>query len=1018
MIRALKLCRWCLPILAMQLAFPSAHALDPNRMMSQYVRERWNAGKGLPSGHVLAIAQTADGYLWIGTDNGLVRFDGFSFQAVSFFPVGLPSNSPVLGLITDAEGSLVVRLAGAVVFLKSNGKFESLSSEIGLTASYVTVIWKEANGGVLFSDLVSGTVRFDGKRVEVLARPSRLPGAPLVTSLAETPDGKIWMGTLGAGLFYVAQGQVTRVTAGLPERKINCLLSEANNELWVGTDAGLFHWNGKAPSRSALPTRRDGLQVLTMLRDRESNIWVGTSRGLLRANAKGVSFSDETALGTSGAVNALFEDREGNLWVGGTNGLERIRNSAFVTYSKTAGLPSERNGPIYADAENRIWSASTDGGLYWLGSGRLETVREAGLAKDEVYSITGQNADIWVGRQHGGLTNLHYRGAALSSHTYTQRDGLAQNSVYAVYQSSDGAVWAGTLSGGASRFKDGRFTTYTAASGLASNTINSILETRDKTMWFATSNGLSSWFRGQWKTITMAGGLPSTAVNCLFEDSAAILWAGTSEGLAFLSSGHVQVPDNVPELLHGQVFGIAEDRNGWFWIATANHVLAVRRDKLIAGRVGASDLREFGSEDGLFSNEGVKRNNSVILDSSGRIWFSLSRGLSVTDPSHLAADSAPAIAHVAGISADGSPLDGRDFVRVPASRKRITIAYTGLSLAAPERVRFRYFLEGFDRAWSEPVANREAVYTNLNAGRYRFRLVASNSDGAWNGAETSIPFEIEPVFWKTWWFGLSSVAVFLGLLWTLHKRHFRQLQHQFNVVLEARVDERTRIARELHDTLLQSLHGLMFQYQAARNMLPQRTDEAIQTLDGAISATEQAIAEGRSAINDLRTDAVRNGDLGESLRAAALELADSKHLGSPAPAFQMIVEGERKTLPQVVHDEVYRIAHELLRNAFQHAHADRIEVEIRYNEQSLRLRIRDNGNGIDPKVLKEGGSSGHWGLRGVRERVRQIGAQLDFWSEVGAGTEVQLSVPATLAYGASSDGSKRKLSGNRTLPGG
>jgi ligand-binding sensor domain-containing protein len=592
MIRALKLCRWALPVLTMLLAFPSAHALDPNRMMSQYVRERWNVDRGLPSGHVLAIAQTPDGYLWIGTDNGLVRFDGFSFQPVSFFPVGLSSNSPVLGLTTDAEGSLVLRLAGAVVLLKSDGKFGSLSPDLGLTSSYVTAIWKEANGGVLFSDLVSGTVRLQGKRVEVLASTSRLPGAPLVTSLAETPDGRIWMGTIGAGLFYLTQGRVTRVTAGLPERKVNCILAGANNELWVGTDGGVFHWNGTAMERRTLPKSLDGIQVLTMLRDREFNIWVGTSRGLLRVNEKGVSFSDETALGTSGAVNALFEDREGNLWVGGTNGLERIRDSAFVTYSKTTGLPSEHNGPIYADEENRIWSGSTDGGLYWVAKDRQGTVREAGLEKDEVYSIAGQNGDIWIGRQHGGLTNLHYHGASLSSLTYTERNGLAQSSVFAVYQSKDRAVWAGTLSGGVNRFKEGRFTTYTSASGLASNTINSILETRDETMWFATSNGLSSLLKDQWKTITTAGGLPSATVNCLFEDSAAILWAGTSQGLAFLSAGRVHVPD-VPELLRGQVFGIAEDKKGWFWIATANHVLAVRRDKLIAGKVEASDLREF-----------------------------------------------------------------------------------------------------------------------------------------------------------------------------------------------------------------------------------------------------------------------------------------------------------------------------------------------------------------------------------------------------------------------------------------
>lgn len=1008
MIHALKLCRWALPLLAMLLAFPSAHALDPNRLMTQYVRERWNANRGLPSGHVLAIVQTGDGYLWIGTDNGLVRFDGFSFQAFSFFSVGLLPNSPVLGLVTDDEGSLVVRLAGAVVLLKSTGQYENLSSEVGLTASHVTTIWKDANGGVFFSDLESGIVRLQGKKVEVLARPSRLPGAPLVTSLAETPDGKIWFGTLGPGLFYVRQGQVTRVTAGLPERKINCLLSGVNNELWVGTDGGLFHWNGRALNRSALPTRFDSTQVLTMLRDRQSNIWIGTSQGLLRVNAKGMSFSNETSLGTNGAVNALFEDREGNLWVGGTNGLERIRDSAFVTYSKTTGLPSEHNGPIYADAENRIWSASTGGGLYWLGKGRLKTVREAGLAKDEVYSIAGQNGEIWVGRQQGGLTNLHCCGAAISSHSYTERNGLAQNSVYTVYQSSDGAVWAGTLSGGVSRFKDGRFTTYTAASGLASSTINSILETRDKTMWFATSNGLSSLLKGQWKTIATADGLPSATVNCLFEDSAAILWAGTSEGLAFLDSGRFQVPDNAPELLHRQVFGIAEDKHGRFWIATANHVLAVRRDKLITGKVGASDLREYGSEDGLLSNEGVKRSNSVISDSSGRIWFSLSRGLSVTDASHLASDSAPAITHLQGISADGGPLESRDLVRVPASRKRITFAYTGLSLAAPERVRFRYFLEGFDRAWSEPVANREAVYTNLNAGRYRFHLVACNSDGVWNGAETTLQFEIEPVFWKTWWFGLLSLTVFLGLLWTFYQLRLRQLHRQFNIGLEARVNERTRIARELHDTLLQNFHGLMFQFQAASNLMLRRPDEAKRSLDDAIDETKKALAESRDAIQGLRSESIGNGNLAQLLMSTSRELADSSANEHP-PVFDLIEEGERQTLSPTVSNDVCCVGRELMRNAYQHANAQRIEAEIRYGDSMFRLRIRDDGKGIDPKVLKEGGRTGHWGLRGVRERTDRIGAHLDVWSEPGNGTEVQLLVPAEIAYQNHRDSYRAKL---------
>jgi signal transduction histidine kinase len=248
----------------------------------------------------------------------------------------------------------------------------------------------------------------------------------------------------------------------------------------------------------------------------------------------------------------------------------------------------------------------------------------------------------------------------------------------------------------------------------------------------------------------------------------------------------------------------------------------------------------------------------------------------------------------------------------------------------------------------------------------------------------------------------------------VYQLRVRELNRQFEVALDARVNERTRIARELHDTLLQSLHGLLFQFQAARNMLPRRVDEAIQTLDGAIGATEGAIAEGRGAIHDLRLDSAHNRDLAESLKTAAEELEASPQPNPQKPDFQMILEGERKKLHPALQDEVYRIAREIMRNAFQHANASRIEVEIRYDERALRLRIRDNGRGIDPKILREGGSSGHWGLRGVRERAEQVGAKLDLWSEAGAGTEVQLNVPAALAYESSRDASER----NRASSGG
>jgi signal transduction histidine kinase len=325
-------------------------------------------------------------------------------------------------------------------------------------------------------------------------------------------------------------------------------------------------------------------------------------------------------------------------------------------------------------------------------------------------------------------------------------------------------------------------------------------------------------------------------------------------------------------------------------------------------------------------------------------------------------------------------------------------------------------LQESDKNWHEVASASAVSYRNLAPGSYHFNVIATDTNGVWSDKVATAEFEILPAFYQTRWFLVVCIVAALTVLYLLYLLRLRQLAHEFRARMDERVDERTRIARELHDTLLQSLHGLMFQFQAARNMLPHRTDEAIQTLDVAISATEQAIAEWRGAIHDLRADTVCSGDLAESLRASAQELADSYEADSPKPAFQVIIEGEGKPLPPVVQDEVFRIAREILRNAFHHAHGNRIEAEIRYDEQALRVRIRDNGRGIDPKILNEGGSSGHWGLRGVRERAQQIGAQLDFWSEIGAGTEVQLSVPAAKAYEVSSEGPKRKRTRNRALP--
>ena len=755
-----------------------AHALDPHRQFSQYVREKWSAANGLPGGAVHAIAQSPDGYLWIGTDKGLVRFDGFTFLPVQPKSL-LLQNDPILGLTTDAEGDLWVRMQTAGVLRYNRGKFESLASGPNTTLTQVTAMARENAAGMLLSDLVSGTLRLRRGKLDLVAPASVMPGAPPTMSIAETAaGGKIWLGTLGAGLFYLENGRATRITQGLTETKINCLLPVGDQDLWVGTDHGLFRSSGTGFRRAALgPSLRDQ-PVLTILRDRDSNIWVGTARGLLRINASGTSFAEEEGIQGAGAVNALFEDREGNLWVGSATGLERIRDSTFITYSTDKGSSSNASGPLYVDGEDRTWFAPEKGGLYWIKDGRVQPVKPELFEKDVIYSIAGRDHEIWIGRRQGGLTRLVYGVGIITTETYGRANGLEQNSVYATYQGRDGAVWAATLSSGISRLKDGKFTTYTTTNGLASNAVSSVLEGHDGTMWFGTPNGLSALSNGKWRTYSLQDGLPSDNVNCLFEDSAGALWIGTSAGLAYFQMGRMHALQEAPESLREQIVGMAEDKGGRFWIATSNHVLRVPRDKLQNGVVTAADVREYGQADGLESTEGVKRSRSVVSDSADRIWFSLSSGLSVVSPFQITDNSVPALPHIEAITADDNMANLVAFVQISPSPRRITFEYTGLSLAVPGRIRFRYFLEGFDSGWSQPVAAREAVYTNLGPGSYRFRLVASNSEGLWNGPETAVALNVAPAYYQTYWFRFSCIAVSIALLWVAYQMRVHQLQEQ------------------------------------------------------------------------------------------------------------------------------------------------------------------------------------------------------------------------------------------------
>ena len=442
-------------------------------------------------------------------------------------------------------------------------------------------------------------------------------------------------------------------------------------------------------------------------------------------------------------------------------------------------------------------------------------------------------------------------------------------------------------------------------------------------------------------------------------------------------------------------------------------------------RVARSEVEEWASQPGLSSrgsSTSSRKIHAVLLDPSdgvravahnannsphagkspdGKIWFARGDGVGVIDPTHLVVNNLPPPVHIEEVQADGKPYEPSRGMRLPARVRDIWIDYTALSFVAPEKVRFKYKLEGQDPDWKEVVNVRQAQYTNLSPRRYRFRVIACNNSGVWNETGDSLEFSVDAAYYQTAWFRAACVAAFLAIVWGLYRFRLHQIAERFNAHLEGRVDERTRVARELHDTLLQSFQASLLVMQSARNLLSRRPEQAGETLDNAIDMASDAITEGRDAIQDLRLQPAVQSDLARLLTATGQELAHSPDATGNPVIFEVAIEGERRDLDPILEDEIYRIGREVLRNAFRHAHASRIEVEIRYDGRLLRLRIRDDGKGIDPKVLEAGSREGHWGLPGMRERAKKIGARMVIWSEAGAGTEVELTVPARIAYAGS-----------------
>jgi signal transduction histidine kinase/ligand-binding sensor domain-containing protein len=1017
--RKLALTHWLRSILAALslVCTPSAQALNPKLDVGQYAHTAWKVSDGFAQGPILAIAQTPDGYLWLGTGFGLYRFDGV--RAVLWqTPAGqdLPSR-PVRSLLAARDGTLWIGMDGGV----ASWKYGKLTHYPDLDGQTIHALFEDHEGTIWSSGekefSVPNICAIGRTGVRCYGKDGSLGGG-WITSLYEDRRGNLWA-VAGNGIWRWRPGPPKFYPLPFGSNYLDGIAEDDAGKLLIGMEGRIRRFLDGSIEAFSLPGRVQPFETRKLLYDRDGGLWIAAYHtGLLHFHDGRLDVFRQTDGLSGDEVVALFEDRENNLWVATNNGLDRFRDTAVASFSLNEGLSNALPRSVLADRDGSVWVATPEGldrwregqittydkrdgklnglsptSLFQDRSGRIwvSTTQELGyLESNRFVSVSstydGRILDIaedsagslWMADQQEGLLHLS-RGKVVERIPWT----ALGHKDFALCLTADhlrGGLWLGFYGGGVSYFSDGRIQeTYTAADGLGGGTVTNLHVEKDGTLWAATDSGLSRMTDGRFVTLSRESGLPCNPIHWMMQDDDRSFWLDTPCGLVHLARSEMDT------------WTAATDRNQ----AAKQMVHPTIFDSTDGVRVQQISYHAY--------------NPPVTRSLDGKIWFVRLDGLSVFDPRHLPFNRLPPPVRIEKITADAEDYDGSSDLRLPPLARALTISYTALSLAVPEKVRFRYKLEGQDPDWREVVNERQVQYTNLAPGHYTFRVIACNNDGVWNEAGTFLKFSIAPAWYQTIWFRLCCAAAFVLLVWAAYQVRVQQVEARLAVGMEARVNERTRIARELHDTLLQGLHGLMFQFQAARNLMVRRPGEALRSLDEAIADTKKVLDESRNAIQGLRSELIQDGNLARLLAATSQELANVECAEDHPPIFDLIEEGDRKMLSMTNRSEICRMALEILRNAYRHAHAHRIEAEIRYGEQMLRIRIRDDGKGIDPEVLKEGGSSGHWGIRGVRERAEHIGAQVDFWSESGAGTEVQVGIPASIAYDTSPDGFVSRL---------
>ncbi len=976
---------------------------------AQFRIDRWTTNEGLPQNSITSLIQTRDGYLWMTTNDGLVRFDGVRFTVFN------RNNSPVFpsnrlaGLFEDQRGRLWFYSENGGILFYENGRFTLASPPNVLPPAALSAFHHDGAGGILFH---SGGQNYRWQTDKFV--PLQLPGLPAESLIVLTDrDSGFWFSGQSC-VYRVKDDRVTTYQVAAPAKQAvyRAAYQDRHGSVWLflsmPTDEQLIRIKNEQVQHYPFASNN----AWKMAEDLTGNLWFSAyNQGIFRIDAAAVAAATPlpNAIQQVAAVagilantsGQLCPDREGGMWVGTEHGLLRLLPQTIRYFTKEDGLPEENVYPLLEDRAGQVWAGIWQNSLVKYADGHFTTV----LRQIESYFITTLFEDRQGRFWFGGLGKLHSltNGKPLPCGAEV---GFPQPTEFSVVvEDKTGALWFGT-NNGLSRYANGQATVFTTQQGLPDNYLIALLPARNGKLWIGTRGGLGVWENGTIRAFTEKDGLGSNYIRSLYEDADGVLWIGSYDGgLTRLKDGRFTRYSTNEGLYSNGVFCILEDSQGWFWMNSNQGLHRVRRQELNDFAAGRTRFLTSIAYNKIEGNGG--RQPAGIKTRDGKLWFPTGQGIAIVDPETVKTNPLAPPVLIEEISLDRQLIENDFFqsaIRNPQSaivlnpaQRNLELRYTGLSYLDSEQVKFKYRLEGLEKDWNEVGTRRSAYYSYLPPGEYTFRVSAANRDGVWNPIGAAVRIIVQPPFYQTWWFWAACVLSASALIWGGFRYRVRQLQTRAEEqeafarqLIASQEHERGRIAAELHDGLSQSL--VIIKNRAMLSLIqPDDHDRAVEQLREIAEASTHAIDEVKEIIYDLRPIQLDRLGLTRSIEDAlnkvahAHELELSKQLDDVDGVFTKEYE-----------NSLYRIVQESLNNIIKHAAATRIEVHLHRREQQVELMIRDNGKGFVPGAAnpeRQSETRSGFGLLGIVERARLLGGQTQIESAVGIGTTVSVIIP-------------------------